>query len=97
MHAGVATFRLRPGKTEEAVRIYLSSVVPAMRDQRGFQGVLVLTNPEIDEGHAITLWDTEDDAEAFESSGIYREQVAKFGRTLAEPPARKVYEVSLQM
>lgn len=97
MHAGVATFQVRPGKTEEAVQIYLGSVVPTMREQRGFQGVLVLSNSEIDEGHAITLWDTEGDAEAFESSGTYREQVVKFGSILAEPPTRKVYEVSLQM
>lgn len=97
MHAGMTIFRVRPGKTEEVVGIYLGSVVPAMREQRGFQGVLVLSNPDIDEGYAITLWDTENDAETFESSGTYREQVAKFGSTLAEPPVRKVYEVSLQM
>jgi heme-degrading monooxygenase HmoA len=97
VYASVAVFRVRPGKTEEAVRIYLSSVLPAIRKQQGFQGVLALTNHEIDEGYAITLWDTEDDAEAYESSGTYREQIAKFGSTLAEPPTRKIYEVSVQM
>lgn len=97
MHASVATFKVRPGKTEEAVRIYLGSVVPVMREQRGFQGILVLSNPEIDEGYTIALWDTEGDAETYGSSKTYGEQIAKFGSTLAEPPDRKVYEVSLQM
>jgi hypothetical protein len=32
MHAGVLTFRLAPGKTGEAVLIYLGSVVPKMRE-----------------------------------------------------------------
>ena len=58
---------------------------------------LALTNHEIDEGYAITLWDTEGDAKAYESSGIYWENIAKFGNTLAEPPTRKIYEVSVQM
>ncbi|MBA3616024.1 MAG: antibiotic biosynthesis monooxygenase [Rubrobacteraceae bacterium] len=97
MHAGVMTFRVAPGKTEEAVLIYLGSVVPKMREQRGFRGGLVLSNPEVDEGYTITLWETEDDAEAYESSGVYREQVAKFGNLLAEPPNRRIYEVSMQM
>ncbi len=97
MHAGITTFRVRPGGTEEAVLIYLGSVVPKMREQRGFRGGLVLSNPEIDEGYTITLWETEDDAEAYESSGAYQEQVAKLGNLLAEPPTRKIYEVSIQM
>lgn len=97
MHAGVATFRVRPGRIEEAVRTYLGSVVPALREQRGFEGILVLTDPETEEGFAISLWETEDDAKVFESSGAYKKQVAKLGSLLAEPPARKVYEVSIQM
>ncbi len=97
MHAGVLTFRVAPGKTEEAVLIYLGSVVPKMREQRGFRGGLVLSNPEVDEGYTITLWETEEDAKAYESSGTYQEQVAKFGNLLAEPPNRELYEVSMQM
>ena len=57
----------------------------------------MLSNLEVDEGYTVTLWETEEDAEAYESSGAYREQVAKLGDTLAEPPTRKIYEVSIQM
>ena len=32
MHAGVLTFRIAPGKTGEAVLIYLGCVVPKMRE-----------------------------------------------------------------
>jgi heme-degrading monooxygenase HmoA len=91
------TFLVAPGKAEEAVLIYLGSVVPKMWEQRGFRGRLAPSNLEVDEGYTITLWETEEDAEAYESSGVYREQVAKLGDTLAEPPTRKAYEVSLQM
>jgi heme-degrading monooxygenase HmoA len=91
------TFLVAPGKAEEAVLIYLGSVVPKMWEQRGFRGGLAPSNLEVDEGYTITLWETEEDAEAYESSGVYREQVAKLGDTLADPPTRKAYEVSLQM
>jgi heme-degrading monooxygenase HmoA len=57
----------------------------------------VLSNPEVDEGYSITLWETEVVAEAYESSDAYRELVAKLGNTLAEPPTRKVYEVHIQI
>ena len=77
--------------------IHLGSVVPKMWEQRGFRGGLVLSNLEVDEGYTITLWETKEDAEAYESSGVYREQVAKLGDTLAEPLTRKVYEVCIQM
>ncbi len=42
MHAAVVNFRVRPGRMGEAVRTYVGSVVPAMREQRGFRGTLVL-------------------------------------------------------
>lgn len=77
--------------------IYLGSVVPKMREQRGFRGGLVLSNAEMDEGYTIALWETEEDVEAYESSGVYLQQVAKFGNLLAEPPTRELYEVSMQM
>ena len=57
----------------------------------------MLSNLEVDEGYTVTLWETEEDAEAYESSGAYREQVAKLGDTLAERPTRKIYKVSIQM
>jgi heme-degrading monooxygenase HmoA len=97
MHAGVVAFRVRPDRMEEAVRTYLSSVVPALKEQQGFRGVLVLTDNEADEGYSISLWETEDDAEESESSGIYRKQIAKLGGLLVETPVRKIYEVSIQM
>lgn len=97
MHAVVMTFRVAPGKTEEAVLIYLGSVVPKMREQRGFRGGLVLSNAKVDEGYTIALWETQEDVETYERSGVYGEQLAKFGNLLAEPPTREIYEVSLQM
>lgn len=96
MHAGVVSVRFNPGKAEEAVRIYQDSVVPELRQMRGFEGGYVLTNAETGKGYIIGLWESREDAEGFESSGAFREQAAKFEDILAEPPSREVYEVSVK-
>ena len=46
MHAMVVDLRVRPGDTEEMVRIYRGSVMSAARRQPGFRGALLLTDPE---------------------------------------------------
>jgi hypothetical protein len=45
---------------------------------------------------SITLWETEADLMAGETSGVYGEQVAKFAGIIAAPPVREAYEVSVQ-
>ena len=95
MHAGALTFLVAPGKAEEAVLSYLGSVVPKMWEQRGFRGGLAPSNLEVDAGYTITLWETEEDAEAYESSGVYREQVAKLGvRSPSPSPERSTRSAS---
>ena len=47
-------------------------------------------------GMAIVMWDTEADMIAGESSGFYREQVAKVMVLLAGAPTMEHYEVTVQ-
>lgn len=91
MYARVTTAQVQPGKMDELVRILL--VLPAARQQKGYAGGLVLTNPGTGKAEIIALWETEADMAAGEVSGYYREQVAKVVPTLAGPPAREGYEV----
>jgi hypothetical protein len=58
--------------------------------------MLHLTDRKTGKGIIIGLWNTEADMMAAESSGFYREQVAKVGPFLAGPPTTERYEVSLQ-
>ena len=96
MHARVVTFQLHPGKTEEAVRIYRDSIVPAAKQQPGFKGARLLTDSNTGKGISISLWETEADLKAGETSGYYQEQIAKLGQVLAFSPTRESYEVSIQ-
>jgi heme-degrading monooxygenase HmoA len=97
MHARVVTVQSQPGKTEETVRIYRDSVMPVAGQQQGFKGALLLTDPHTGKGISITLWETEADMIAGETSGYYQEQIAKFAQVFAGPPTREGYEVSVQV
>lgn len=77
-----------------AVQRYRESVLPALRDQAGYEGGYVLTTPE-GKALAITFWATREDAEAGLSSGFYAEQVQKFATVFRAAPGRELYEVSI--
>ena len=97
MNARVVTFQLHPGKTEEAVRIYRDSIIPAAKQQSGFKGARLLTDSHTGKGISISLWETEADLKAGETSGYYQAQIAKVAHVLATPVLREAYEVVLQV
>jgi len=94
MYARTALMQGRPDTMNEAARIFSESVLPAAKQQKGFKGALFLTDPATGKGMSVTLWETEEDLKAGESSGYFREQIAKFGPLMAGPPTREVYVVA---
>ena len=96
MNARVTTVQVRPDKMDEAIGIYRDSVTPAAQQQKGFKGLLMLTDRNTGKGISIALWETEADMMAGESSGYFQQQLAKFKDILNAPPVREQYEVSVQ-
>ena len=96
MHARAVTVQIQPGKTQEAIDVYNNSVVPAAKAQKGFQGAYLMTDASSGKGLSITVWDSEADMEAGESSGYYQEQIGKFGSIFAGPPTMGHYELSVE-
>ena len=95
MHARAATFQIQSGKTQEAIDIFNNSVVPAQKAQKGYQGSHLMTDASSGKGLAISVWETEADMLAGESSGgYYEQQIAKFGSLLAGAPTLEHYELS---
>lgn len=95
MHARVVDLRMSPVDTKEMVRVYREEVVPAAREQDGFEGAMLLTDPQTGIGISITLWETEAEREAAVDGGFYDEKIGRFAALLAETPVRKHYDVSL--
>jgi heme-degrading monooxygenase HmoA len=79
---------------ERATRLFEESVVPALREQDGYEGAYVLLS---DQGKvlALTFWETEEAAEAGlrGSRSFYAEQVEKFVTLYRLPPGREMYDV----
>ena len=96
MYARTTLIQGRPDTMGQAAAIFNDSVIPAAKLQKGFKGALFLTDPVTGRGMSVTLWESEEDLKAGESSGYFREQVAKFGPLLAGPPTRDVFVVSGQ-
>jgi len=96
MKASFVPIRVNPGKMKEVIQIYDQSVVPVLKQQKGYKGVLVLTNDMTNKCYILGLWETEEDAKAFETSGTFQAQVAKFAELFAERPSREIYELSIQ-
>jgi heme-degrading monooxygenase HmoA len=89
--AEIDTLRM---SVDAAVELFRASVIPALHEQAGYAGGYVLTTPE---GMALvlTLWESEEAAEAGVASGYYGEQVAKFITSFAVPHGRKTYDVAI--
>jgi heme-degrading monooxygenase HmoA len=78
----------------EAIELFRRSVVPALHEQEGFEGVYVLLTPE-GKALVLTFWADETTAEAGLRSGFYAEQVEKFVTVFGAEPGRTTYDVVL--
>ncbi len=63
MYARVTSIRFPPGMMAEVVGA-AQGLAPLLSQQRGFNGLQVLTDSSVGEGLIVSLWQTEADAEA---------------------------------
>lgn len=96
MYARVVNVQFQEGKLDEANRIVNESIVPALKEQKGFKGQFLLTQHDTGKAISLNLWETEGDLTAFETSPLYRDLMGKLAEVLAAPPAGEAYEVSVQ-
>jgi hypothetical protein len=75
-----------------AVGLYREQVLPAMREQDGYEGVLVLTNPD-GKAMIVSFWETE--AEAWDASGFAAAELERYTTIFRAPPGREQYEVAI--
>ena len=95
MHARVILGMVKLGKQDEATKTYKESVEPAAREQKGFKGIHLLTDPDTRKFISITIWETENDMVAGEASGYLQEQLNKIVDLFVGPPSIQHYIVSV--
>ncbi len=95
MYAKVTNIKFPPAVRTEVIRV-AHGLAPILRDQRGFEGLQMLTDPNEGEGIIVSLWQTEADAEASEAGSSYIGQMSMMSSFLYKPLAPKTYEVSVR-
>jgi len=94
MHARVILGMVKLDKQDEAIKIYKESVEPAAKEQKGFKGIHLLTDPYTRKFISITIWENENDMLTGESSGYLQEQLGKVTALFVGPPSIQHYIVS---
>jgi quinol monooxygenase YgiN len=95
VYARVTNIRFPPEMRAEVVRVF-RGLMPVLREQRGFNGLQVLTDPSAGEGIFISLWETEDAAKTSEGVSAYIGQVSMLSSFLYGPLTPKTYEVDIR-
>ena len=90
----LTSFNVAPAQAEEAKRIYRQEVISAVKKQTGNEDVMLLEPTDgSDEFISVTTWKTQADADAYESSGTYRQLVDKLKGLFSGKPDLKTYNV----
>ncbi|MDP8972654.1 MAG: hypothetical protein M3N45_05645 [Actinomycetota bacterium] len=95
MYARVTHIRFPPSMRAEVVGV-ARGLGPILSQQRGFNALQVLTNPNAGEGIIVSSWETEADAEVSEASASYIGQMSMMSSFLYERIAPQTYEVNVR-
>lgn len=94
MHARVTTVTFQRDKVDEVIQ-YLSGRGGELRGQKGFHHILFLTDRATGKSTILTLWNSEDDLKANESSGYYQARIAEMAQFAVAQPTREVCAVAV--
>jgi heme-degrading monooxygenase HmoA len=68
----IVSLRVRPGKMEEFKRSYLEQVIPALRSVKGCRYIYLTENAQKpNEVISVTSWDSREDADEYQKSGLF--------------------------
>jgi heme-degrading monooxygenase HmoA len=79
------TLNLKPNTLKDFHRIVETDVVPMLRNQKGFRDQLICEAAERNDILAISLWETKEDAEAYNKTG-YPEALKKLSTIINGTP-----------
>ncbi len=96
MFARLLRIKTKIERIDEAAKLFEESVIPLLKNQKGYKGAYFLTDRKTGVSIPITLWENEEDMLATESSHFFQEQLVRFMTFFKAPPIREAYEVVVQ-
>ena len=92
MFARSAYFRVTSlNMAAEFARTFENEIFPLLREQRGFQGEITLSNPGSLEQIATSLWEKETNAEAY-NANVYPQVLKILARVIDGKPKIRTYQ-----
>jgi heme-degrading monooxygenase HmoA len=85
MYLRVVSHKIQTGKMEKFKEIYSNEILPTLRSVKGCRyAYLTMGGEDKNEAISITIWDSKQDADAYEKSGVFRELLEKARPTYSE-------------
>lgn len=92
MYIRLTYCKFTPESVQEARKLYMKDIVPAVRQQKGLLNIRLLEPVDKSEDFiSITEWKTQADADAYEKSGLYKQLVGRLSDFFSKPPVLKTY------
>ncbi|MCI0693545.1 antibiotic biosynthesis monooxygenase [candidate division KSB1 bacterium] len=85
MYLRIVSVQIKPGKLEEFRRLYAEEIIPALRGVPGCRYAFLTESLEAqNEVISVTIWDTRQEAENYEQSGLFDQLTQKVKHTFSE-------------
>ena len=86
-------FNVLPNKVEELTKLYANEIVPFVKQQKGNLDCRMLEPlDKSDDYISMSVWDNMKDADAYQSSGAYKQQVDKVKKFFTKDAVLKTYK-----
>ena len=92
MYARNVALHLKPNTLGDFTKTFDTNVLPILKKQKGFQDEITFAIPGGTDVVAISLWDTKENAEAYNTAG-YPEVLKSLDRVLDGTPNVRVSDV----
>ena len=86
------TLKLKPNSATALTTTMETAILPMLRKQKGFRDEITFVSPERAEAVAYSLWDTKEDAQAYNHAG-YAEILKTLSNVLDGNPRVETFEV----
>ncbi|MBL7960595.1 antibiotic biosynthesis monooxygenase [bacterium] len=92
LYLRIVSPNVHPGKIEEFKQLYNVEILPALRTVKGCLFAFLTENIKEDQVISVTIWQSKQDADAYEQTGVFSQLVKKVEHTFSE-----VYQWKMQL
>jgi heme-degrading monooxygenase HmoA len=93
MYTRNVSMKLKANSEKEFTRMLENEVIPMLRKQKGFKDEITLLTPEHNDAVAISFWDKQEDAEAY-NRDKYPEILKSLSNVVEGTPRVESFEVA---